>query len=118
LAVNASTPDSLVESIFLRFLGRLPNAQERTTFGPALAEGFDQRLIPPAEVLSPAPPSRLARVTWSNHLMPDANSIKMEMERRARAGTPPDPRLRAPWREVYEDVVWSVVNDREFVWLP
>ena len=42
----------------------------------------------------------------------------LELERRARMGPPADPRLRAEWREVYEDVVWSVVNSREFVWVP
>ena len=37
---------------------------------------------------------------------------------RYRAGPPGDPRLRPQWRELYEDFVWSLVNTREFVWLP
>ncbi len=41
-----------------------------------------------------------------------------EMEQRARAGPPADPRLRAEWRDVFEDVTWSLINTREFVWLP
>jgi hypothetical protein len=42
----------------------------------------------------------------------------MELEGRARTGRPADPRLRTEWREVLEDVAWSVVNLREFVWIP
>ena len=36
----------------------------------------------------------------------------------AREGPPPDARLRPAWREAFEDAVWSLVNTREFVWLP
>ena len=50
--------------------------------------------------------------------MPEATTINNEVERRVRAGAPPDPRLRAEWREVFEDFVWSLVNTREFVWMP
>jgi hypothetical protein len=25
--------------------------------------------------------------------------------------------LQASWREVYEDLVWSLINDRDFVWV-
>jgi hypothetical protein len=66
-----------------------------------------------AEVLEPLP-----TVTWSNHLRSEGNIIAMEIERRARTGTPVDPRLREEWREVFEDIVWSVINIREFVWVP
>ena len=43
---------------------------------------------------------------------------KLEQEQRARRGPPPDPRLRPAWREAFEDVVWSLVNHRDFVWYP
>lgn len=118
LAVEAASPDQLVEAIFLRFLSRMPTPEERAPFAMALAEGFSTRLVPAAEVQAPAPLPRLPRITWSNHLMPDANTIKLEMEHRSRVGPPPDPRLRPAWREVFEDLVWSLVNDREFVWIP
>ena len=26
--------------------------------------------------------------------------------------------VRSAWREAYEDVVWSLINHREFVWMP
>jgi hypothetical protein len=57
-------------------------------------------------------------VTWSNHLQPEANTIAKEQERRTRTGPPADTRLRPEWRELFEDLVWSLVNTREFVWMP
>lgn len=118
LAVAAESPEALIDSVFLRFLNRYPSAQERQPFVAALSEGFDSRLVPATEIHQPEPLSPLAPVTWSNHLVSEANSIKLEMERRARIGEPADPRLRPAWREVYEDFVWGIINTREFVWLP
>ncbi len=118
LAVDAASPGALVDSLFLRFLSRPPTDSERVLFVERLAEGFDGRVLPASEVVLPEPPPPLSRVTWSNHLTAEANSIKIEMEHRARAGRPADPRLRSEWREVFEDAVWSLVNDPEFVWVP
>ncbi len=118
LALAATAPEALVESVFLRFYSRLPTAAERAPLVRALAPGFATRVLPANEVKPVTVPAPLPAVSWSNHLMPDANSIKLEQEQRARAGPPADPRLRAAWREAFEDVVWSVVNTREFIWLP
>jgi len=118
LALETSSPEALVDSVFLRFLNRYPSAEERAPLAAALTGGFGDRRVPASEVVEPEPLSMLGRVTWSNHLVSEANSIKLEMERRARAGDPPDPRLRPAWREVYEDFVWGVINTREFVWVP
>ena len=81
-------------------------------------KGSMMRLIPASEVATPVSPEPLPRVTWFNHLRPEATTIAMELERRARTGPPPESRLDATWREVFEDVVWSIVNLREFVWVP
>lgn len=118
LALEATSPESLVDSIFLRFLTRRPTAEERAPFAQALAEGFDRRRVPDAEVVVPEPLPPLPLVTWSNHLVSEANNIQLESERRSRQGPPADPRLVPAWREIYEDFVWSVINTREFVWLP
>lgn len=118
LAVSAESPEGLVDSIFLRYLGRLPSDSERAPLAQALALGFEQRIVPEGEISPALPSARLPRVTWSNHLSPDANAIALELEKHARLGPAPDPRLRKPWREIYEDAVWSVANVREFVWMP
>jgi mono/diheme cytochrome c family protein len=118
LAVDAKSPEALVDSVFLRFLSRTPTSDERTEFVEALSPGFKERVIPADQRVIPEPTPPLSRVTWSNHLVSEANSIQLEMERRARTGAPPDPRLRPQWRETYEDFVWSLINTREFVWVP
>ncbi len=118
LAIQASSPETLVDSVFLRYLGRFPSEEERAPLVRALTAGFDDRLVASEEIIEPKPPERLPTVTWSNHLRSESTTIALELERRARLGPPADPRLRAAWREVFEDVVWSVVNSREFVWVP
>ncbi|MEQ9410198.1 MAG: DUF1553 domain-containing protein [Fuerstiella sp.] len=118
LAIHAESPESLVETLFLRFLCRSPRPDERQTFTAALAKDFNIRVVPVPDVVQHEPPSPLPLVTWYNHLRPRANEIQVELERRVAAGPPPDPRLLPGWREVYEDVVWSLVNHREFVWIP
>lgn len=118
LAINAETPDALLESLFLRFFARTPTSQEKSGFLPALASGFNERQLPADQVQPPPIPSPLPVITWSNHLVPEANEIQIEWQRRVLRGPAPDPRLRPDWREVYEDIVWSLVNDRQFVWIP
>ena len=118
LAVRAASPDALVDSVFLRFYSRYPTKEERMPVARALSAGFAARVVPAGEVRASAPLPALPVVSWGNHLQPEANSIKIEMEQRAHAGPPADPRLRTTWRELFEDFVWSVVNTREYVWLP
>lgn len=120
LAIKAESPDDLVDSIFLAFLTRLPNAEEKQRFTQELAKGFNQRLVlsEHSQVRWPEPWERLPQVTWSNHLRNEANTIQLEHARRVRQGPPADPRLEPEWRERYEDFVWSVVNLREFLWMP
>lgn len=118
LAIATGTVEELVESLYLRFLGRRPVDQEAAEFVDVLRDGFDDRLLPSEEVVWPRPPEPLGHVSWTNHLRSEANVIKVEMERRARVGDPPDPRLRASWREAYEDVVWALINSPEWVWVP
>lgn len=117
-AVSARSPGELVDEVFLRFLTRWPTAKERSMFERELAPGFPDRLRAEAAFSQPPPLPRLSKVTWSTHLVPEASQIKVEMERRARAGDPPDPRLSPAWRERFEDFVWAVINLPEFVWMP
>ena len=117
-AVSASSPEQLVDTLFLKILSRLPQENERAPLVSLLSDGFQERVLPEAEQKAITPDKPLPVVTWSNHVQPESNSIALEMEKRARAGNPPDPRLRTEWREIYEDVVWSLVNVSEFVWIP
>ncbi|WP_165072947.1 DUF1553 domain-containing protein [Paludisphaera rhizosphaerae] len=118
LALAASSPGGLVDSVFLRCLGRFPTDVERAPLTSALADGFADRRTPANEIRPIQPPPALPAVTWSNHLRSEANLAVLELERRTRSGPPVDPRLRDAWRERFEDVVWSVVNLPEFVWSP
>ncbi len=117
LALKAESPESLIESVFLRFYSRLPSHSEKTRMSQAIASGFDTRLLPKSEIVPIDPHPPLPYVSWANHLSPEANSVQMEKENRARAAPFPDPRFRPEWRESFEDVVWSLINTREFVWL-
>ncbi|WP_404307775.1 DUF1553 domain-containing protein [Neorhodopirellula lusitana] len=118
LAVDASSPEELLDSLFLRFLSRYPTKAETQSLVPALTNGFESRVLPADQVRVPVADSPLPLSTWTNHLLPEANDIQEEWQERVRRGPAADPRLQPHWREVYEDVVWSLVNDREFVWVP
>lgn len=118
LAVEATSPEALLEQLFLRFLSRRPSASERDSFLPDLRSGFEARLTPQEQIVLPTPPKPLRQVTWMNHVIPEANTIQQEVENRVQQGPSPDPRLRPEWREVYEDIVWSLITHRDFVWVP
>lgn len=118
LAVAATSPQLLVESMLLRCLSRWPKPDERQVFADALSEGFDTRLVPADGIAHVEKRLPLPQVTWFNHGQAKANEIQLEIERRVLAGPPPDPRLSPEWRVVYEDALWSLVNHREFVWMP
>lgn len=118
LAVQTASPEELVDALFLRILTRLPSAIESEQLTELLTNGFDSRLLSADQIINPTPSQPLQRVTWFNHLRPEANTIQQELERRVRQGPPPDPRLTPAWREIYEDVIWSLINHREFVWIP
>jgi len=118
LAINASSPDALVETMFLRVLARRPSAGEQEQFSAALESGFATRVIPPAEVQALHKPKALPQITWFNHQRHEATKVQNAVERRVQKGPPADPRLRPEWREKFEDIVWSLINHREFVWIP
>ena len=118
IAVNATSPADLAETMFLRVLSRPPAAKEKRQFTAALNVGFTNRMIPAAQVTRIEEPKPLPLITWFNHQRHQATRVQNELERRVLRGPPPDPRLRPEWRERFEDVVWSLINHREFVWMP
>jgi hypothetical protein len=119
LALNPDlSADALVEQLFLRLLTRPPTAAEKARFTELLSPGFRDRILPEAQRPPPVKRPPLKYVAWSNHLSAGANSIKIELEKRAREGEPPTTALRPEWRERLEDVLWAVFNSPEFVHLP
>lgn len=118
LAVKAESAEGLLENVFLRFYSRMPADAERDAFLPALKAGFPDRLVPAEQQVIAPEAEPLPLVTWLNHVSSEANVIQVKVEKRVQNGPNPDPRLRTEWREIYEDIVWSLINDREFVWIP
>ncbi len=112
------TVDELIEAVFLRVLTREPSAQERELFTGLLLESFEERIIPEEMRAKEVVREPLGQVSWSNHLSPEANSIMLEMEKRASEGDPPTVKLRPEWRERMEDMLWAVLNSPEFLYVP
>jgi hypothetical protein len=116
-ALDSSSEGEFVDRLFETILTRKPTAEERKLFADVLAEGYASRVVPGAPVRIPGPPREMG-VTWSNHLKPEANEFKMQIAREVEQGDPPTARLVADWRERAEDVVWTIVNSPEFVFVP
>jgi hypothetical protein len=117
LALAAETPADFVEAAYLQILSRPPTAEERSLFVELLADGFSQRKTgkPPGRV--PGWPDRDG-VSWSNHLQSKSNEIRLERQKQFAKGDPPTTQLSPAWRERAEDLVWTLINSPEFVWIP
>jgi hypothetical protein len=117
LALDAQTPETFVEQIFLQLLSRHPNAAESATFVELLAPGFPSRITTLARPARQPQPHR-GFVDWSTHFDPKANALMRDIELEVTAGPEPTTRLVADWRERAEDAIWAVMNSPEFQFIP
>ena len=116
LALENIETKELIEKLFLRILSRPPSEKESTLFLDHISQTFAVREVKDAK---PIPRHmKVHAVSWSNHLHADATRIKLELESLAREGDAPTVRLRAPWRESFEDVVFTLINSPEFIFVP
>ncbi len=116
LALGAHAVEGLIEAACLRVLSRKPTVEEAGMFSEYLREGFTGRVV--AGAAKAAPRRTYHAVSWSNHLSPESTRTILAMEREARLGDPPTTRLRADWRERFEDVLTALVNSPEFIFIP
>ncbi|WP_406694107.1 DUF1553 domain-containing protein [Singulisphaera sp. Ch08] len=116
LCLKDQTPEALIRAVTLRVLSRPPTGPETERLVAYLGATYNGRIVPGAK---PNPLHLFTRrVSWSNHLSPEATTIQLEREKAARAGDPPTNRLTVEFRERMEDVVWALINSPEFVFLP
>ncbi|MBL8827974.1 MAG: DUF1553 domain-containing protein [Planctomycetaceae bacterium] len=118
LALADQDVQAYVDAVVRRVLSRPPTAEEQTLFVELLAPGYDRRI---ASLSAPAKVSRPPRplgVSWSNHLKPDANAAKVQLAAELELGDPVTARLDPNWRERAEDMIWTLLNLPEFVFLP
>jgi hypothetical protein len=104
--------------VFLRTLTRPPRPDEMKLFTKLLRDGYDDRRIDvsPEKIRYYYPQTTL--VSWSNHLDPESNEVKIAQEAEVRRGDPPTIRLETGWRERMEDMLWAILNTPEFVVVP
>jgi len=117
LALEDQPVEALVKATVMKTLTREPTADELKMFTELLQPGYADRVNPDAEIVSR---ERLPRdlVGWSNHLSPRANEIKVELQAAVKQGDPPTRRLQDDWRDRYEDMLWTLLNSPEFVFVP
>ena len=117
LCLKDQPAEDLIRAVVLRIFSRPATEAEVARLVAYLGETYSDRVVPGA---APRPPMRPStrRVSWSNHLHPEATTIQEEEQRVVRRGDPPTSRLTSAFRERMEDIVWALVNSPEFVFLP
>ncbi|NQV23527.1 MAG: DUF1553 domain-containing protein [Rhodopirellula sp.] len=120
LALEDQSVEQLVDRVFLRLLTRQPSAAEKERYVRLLSEGYDTRVIPKSERITPTPGKRepVRYVSWSNHVDGPANTLALQKEAAARRGDPPTNALNDDWRLRMEDVLWAVLNAPEWIYTP
>ncbi|QDV48272.1 DUF1553 domain-containing protein [Gimesia fumaroli] len=117
LALQNQPLEELIQETVMKTLTREPTVEERKMFLKLLQPGYAERVNRQAEIVSR---ERLPRnlVGWSNHVSPRANEVKVELEVAVKKGDPPTRRLKEDWRKRYEDMLWTLLNSPEFIFVP
>jgi hypothetical protein len=118
LALESLPEDEFVRQVFLRILGRPPSAAEAQLFSDLVGPGYAARRLAPGAVAPPTPEERPLGVSWSNHLTAEADLAKGKLAEIAARGDTPSPLLDPDWRARAEDMVWTMFNAPEFVFIP
>lgn len=120
LALQEMSAEQLVDTLFLKLLTRKPTAEEREKYISYLSEGYESRRTSGTAKPAPSAAERkpVKYVTWSNHLDPEATTVRMEEEAAARRGDAPTQKLDEAWRQRLEDVLWAMLNAPEWVYAP
>jgi hypothetical protein len=117
IALEAKSPEAIVDELFLRIFTRKPTEAEKAKLVEYLKAGFETRLVPHSE-LPPAKRQPKVYISWSNHLDPKANELKAAEELKLRDGDPPTTRLNPEWRKRLENVLWAAINSPEAIHRP
>lgn len=113
MALEDQSVENLVERLYLRLFTRSPTDTELKFYAGVLHDGYESRKVIGKLDPLPAEPRRKF-VAWSNHNIPEANSLRIEEETDAKRGPAPTRLLREEWRSRYEDVVWAMLNAPEW----
>jgi hypothetical protein len=117
LCLKEQPASELIRAVYLRVLSRVPDQREIDSLVAFIGDTYATRIVPGAKA-NPVVPRGKRRVSWSNHLSPEASQIQVSEERAVRQGDPPTTRLTREFRERMEDVVWVLINSPEFVFIP
>ena len=116
LALQSIDTRAMLEQVYLRILSRPPTSVEHGLMNAHICPVFAFRVLKGAKAYEGR--DQVLDVSWNNHLSPESNRIKVELEQLARKGDPPTKRLRADWREQMEDVIYALINSPEFIFVP
>lgn len=119
LAVKDQPLEQFIDTLFMQLLTRHPTEKELNLYTQYLRPGYESRVV--AKTVKAEPQSNRKPelyVSWSNHLDGEATTVRQQQEAAARAGDPPSVRLSKDWRLKTEDVLWSLVNAPEFLFVP
>ncbi len=118
LCLESRSAEELVDLLFMRVLTRRPTPAERKEAVALVTPGFATRVRAGGATIRPKARKPRPYVSWSNHLNPEASAIRIQEAAAARQGPPPTERLRPEWRERAEDLLWSLLNAPELVYVP